>query len=169
MAFCYFKYGSSFRTEVVSSVIIFKFFFFLKCYIWIYYTICKNLKPIATQQLLTHCFSEIILQVLRNPLITPQRGFLWKSEISCCWGFWSSFVLVCFPKKCITYEMHPGKSFMGGEGCAVLETTVLMGCWNWNLWSFSRWGTILINLSREPDRRLWDKQLLLCRKLDLSS
>lgn len=68
--------------------------FFFKCYIWIYYTVCKNLKAIATQQLLTHCFSEIILQVLRNSLITSQRGFLWKSEISCCWGFLPGFVLV---------------------------------------------------------------------------
>lgn len=58
---------------------------------------------------------------------------------------WFCFGL-CFPKKCITYEMHPSKSFMGGEGCAVLEPTVLRVCGNWNLCRFSRWDLILIIL-----------------------
>lgn len=146
------------------------FFFFFNCHISMYYTTCKNLNPFAIQQLLINFFSEIILQILRNSLIPLQSRFL--SEI---WDFlllkflaWLCFVLY-FPKKCITCEKHPSKSFMSSEGCAVLETIVPRSCWNGNLCIFSIQTLILIRLDGEPDIRCGDKKLLLCRKLDLPS
>ena len=95
MSFWYFKQALSFRIKVVSCVVSFKcVLVFFRCYICVYYTVCKNLNPVVTQHLLTHCFSEIILPVLRNSRITPQSGFLWELEISHCWGFLPGFLLV---------------------------------------------------------------------------
>lgn len=117
--------------------------FLFLCYIWIYYTIWKKLKPIATQKLPAHCFSCIIMQVLRNSLITLQSRFLWKPEISCCWGFLPGFVLVSvFPRNISHMKINPRKSSMRGEVCALLETAVPRGCWNCNLQIF--WEAVLL-------------------------
>lgn len=104
MAFYYFEL--SFRAEIVSCVIIFSVGLLFQCSVWIYYTIWKNFKFIATQQPLVHCFSYIIMRVLRNSLITLQNRFLWKPVISWLLGFLSGFVFVSLFLRNVSYIIN---------------------------------------------------------------